>query len=408
MTPTRSFPGWLILMGLLTAIGPLAIDMYLPAFPSITRALMSNDGAVELTLSVYLVGIALGQLVYGPLSDRFGRKPPLYVGLTLFALGSIACVLAPNVEWLTGARFFQALGGSACMVIPRAVIRDHYDTQAAARALSLLMLVMGVAPILAPIVGGQILLLWDYRGIFVLLALIALGLGLAVYYGMQETVDRARAAPVSWGSIFRNYGGLLTHRSFLAFALAGGMGSGCLFSYIVGSPHVFIEGYGVSEQMYGALFAINATGLIIASQVNAKLLRTVPVMRLLRVSLWMLPLAGLTAFLATAVAVMFGVQLPLWVLMACLLLFMVSLAFIGPNTAALGLSDQSHRLGTASALLGTLQFLCGTLASMMVGLLREYGILSFTGVIATCSVLGCVAGLTGLRWLRAPASARPA
>lgn len=214
-------PGWLILMGALTAIGPLSIDMYLPAFPAIASSLGANSSQVERTLAAYLLGMASAQLIYGPLADRFGRKPPLYGALVLYILASAGCALAPSVEFLTVCRVFQAMGGAAGMVIPRAVVRDHYSTQDAARALSMLMLIMGIAPILAPVLGAFILSSVGWRGIFVMITLCGIALLWTLSKVMVESLPPERQIKLSWGNILRTYGGLLRHRRFMAFALSG-------------------------------------------------------------------------------------------------------------------------------------------------------------------------------------------
>lgn len=268
-------PGWLLLMGALTAIGPVSIDMYLPAFPAIAEGLNATHSQVERTLAIYLIGMSLAQLVYGPLADRFGRKPPLYGALTLYILASAGCAFAPNIEVLTACRLFQAMGGAAGMVISRAVVRDHYGTQDAARALSMLMLIMGVAPILAPIIGGQILALTGWRGIFALITVAALILLLTVSRVMVESLHPDRVIPLSWANILKNYAALAGNRRFVAFAMSGAMGSATMFGYIVASPRLFIEHYGISSQSYGLLFGLNAISLIIGSQVSARLLKNI-------------------------------------------------------------------------------------------------------------------------------------
>ena len=207
-------PGWLVLMGAVTAIGPVSVDMYLPAFPAIAASLGASSGQVERTLAVYLAGMALAQIFYGPLADRYGRKRPLFAGLALYLVASAGCALAQSVEMLTACRLAQAMGGAAGMVIPRAVIRDHFDTQEAARALSMLMLIMGVAPILAPLAGGQILLITGWRGAFVVMTLGALALLLMASRLMTESLRPERVIPLSAGNILRTYatgGSVPTH-----------------------------------------------------------------------------------------------------------------------------------------------------------------------------------------------------
>jgi DHA1 family bicyclomycin/chloramphenicol resistance-like MFS transporter len=391
MAPKPRIPGWLVLMAALTALGPLSIDMYLPSFPAIAQSLDADRGAVERTLAAFLIGLALGQLFYGPLSDRFGRKPPLYVGLGIYVAASVGCVLATSIDALTALRFFQALGGSAGMVIARAVIRDRSDTRGSAQALSLLMLVMGVAPILAPLLGGAVLSLAGWQGIFIFLAIFGGVVLFSVVTRMQETIIAKDAVRISLGSVLANYGRLLRDRHFMACATAGGLGISGMFAYIVGSPHIFIEHYQITPGHYGILFGMNAIGIVGGSQINARLLRKHAPQRILRKALWGLPFASLTGLTLAATGL---INLPL--LMLCLFVFIGSLGFIGPNATALALAGQGARTGAASALLGTLQFVLGTLAGIAVSLAPNAGELSLLAVMSICGVGALLLGRTGV------------
>ena len=385
-------PGWLILMGALTAIGPLSIDMYLPAFPAIASGLGAQSSEVERTLAAYLLGMACAQLIYGPLADRFGRKPPLYGALILYIIASAGCALATSVEVLTICRIFQAMGGAAGMVIPRAVVRDHYSTQEAARALSMLMLIMGIAPILAPVVGAQILAWVGWRGIFVTITLCGIALLWTLSKVMVETLAPEKQIKLSWGNIFRTYGGLLLHWRFMAFALSGGLASATMFSYIVGSPRLFIEHFGVSPQTYGLLFGMNAASLIVGSQVCARLLKHHSPMKILPWALGGMMTAGLVAllFALTRLASLQSV-------MGCMLVFMFCYGFVGPNSAALALSDQGHQLGSASALMGTISISCGALAGLLVSLMQMPGPMPLALSMAGCTTLACLSGALARR-----------
>jgi DHA1 family bicyclomycin/chloramphenicol resistance-like MFS transporter len=385
--PARGLPGWLILMGALTAIGPFSIDLYLPAFPAIAAGLRVSQGDVERTMAAYLIGLSAAQIFYGPLADRYGRKPPLLVGLSLYVVASLGCALAVDIQSLTWWRAIQALGGAAGIVIPRAVIRDHYETQEAARAMSLLLLIMGLAPILAPLIGGQLLLLTGWRGIFGLMLAAGVALMAAMLFIMKESLPAERVIRLSWRSIAGNYWGLLRHRGFMAHSLAGGLGQAGMFAYIVGSPRVFIELYGVDPQHYGLLFGLNAAGLIAGAQVSARLLRRHPPQTLQRRALVTLALASLAAVGLTLAGWM---TLPL--LMACLIGYMVSQGFVNPNSAALALAEQGRRLGAASALLGTLQLSCGAFAGLCVSLWQSDTPLPLTAVLAACACLSWLSG----------------
>ncbi|CAB3902010.1 MULTISPECIES: Bcr/CflA family multidrug efflux MFS transporter [Achromobacter] len=386
-TSRSSLPGWLILMGALTAIGPFAIDMYLPAFPTIAANLGVSRGDVERTLAAYLIGLAMAQVFYGPMADRFGRKPPLLVGLTLFMIASLGCALSGSVEALTGWRVVQAMGGAAGIVIPRAVIRDHYETHEAARAMSLLMLIMGLAPILAPLIGGQLLAITSWRSLFWVMLAGGAMLMTAVILIMKESLTPERVVPLRWSTILQNYRGLFAHRGFMSHSLAGGFGQAGMFAYIIGSPRVFIELYGVPPQYYGLLFGTNALSLIICSQISARLLRTYTPRQLQSRALVTLACASLAAVALTLAGLL---TLPL--LMLCLICYMGSQGFVNPNSAALALADQGKRLGAASALLGTLQLSCGALAGFAVSAWQSDTALPLTTTLAACACLSWTAG----------------
>ena len=385
-------PRWLILRGLLTALGPLAIDMYLPAFPAIVAGLGATQGDIERTLAGYLFGLALAQLFYGPFADRYGRKRPLLLGLAVFTVSSIACGLTSDIQHLTAWRIAQAFGGAAGIVIPRAVIRDNFDTRDASKALSVLMLVMGVTPILAPILGGQVLAFGSWRGIFAIMAACGAMLFIAVALTMRETLRREKIIPLGLPIIARNYSGLLRHKRFLCYTLAGGFGSAGMFAYIAGSPRVFIELFQVDPKYFGFLFGINAAALIITSQISARLLnRHTPETLLKRAQI---TLVGMTLL---AVALTLSGAITLTWLMICLVGFMASQGFVNPNSAALALREQGHRLGVASALMGTLQMLCGALSGLAVSAWQSDTPLPLTGMLALCACLSWLFGRMALK-----------
>lgn len=380
-------PGWLVLMGAVTAIGPVSVDMYLPAFPAIAAGLDATSGQIERTLAVYLAGMALAQIAYGPLADRFGRKPPLFAGLTLYMFASAGCALAQSVEMLTFCRLLQAMGGAAGMVIPRAVVRDHYETQEAARALSMLMLIMGVAPILAPLAGGQILLVTGWRGTFVFMTLGALVLLIMASRHMTESLRADRVIALSAGNILRTYASLLRDRRFCAFALSGGMGSAGMFGYIVASPRVFIEHFGVEPHYYGLLFGLNAACLIAGSQINARLLRRLRPEQILP---WVLP-AMMAAGLASLTLAVSGLaSLP--VMIGCLMAFLCCQGFVNPNSAAMALAGHGRHLGSASAMLGTITISCGAASGLLVSLWHTESPVPLAVVLGATGSLAWLAG----------------
>ncbi|NYT59697.1 multidrug effflux MFS transporter [Alcaligenaceae bacterium] len=396
MHPSKSslttIPPWLILMGLLTAIGPLAIDMYLPAFSAITQGLDAGPGQVERTLASYLLGLATAQLFYGPLADRYGRKKPLLLGLIIFTIASIGCGYTDNIEHLTLWRIAQAFGGAAGIVIPRAVIRDNFDTRDASKALSLLMLIMGVTPILAPILGGQILVYGSWRGIFAVMTAGSAMLLIAVVFTMRETLKPERVLLLGAGTIARNYLALLGHKRFMCYTLAGGFGAAGMFAYIAGSPHVFLNIYQVDPRYFGLLFGANAAALIIAAQVSARLLnRHTPETLMRRAQITLMGVA----LVAVALTLLNVINLTL--LMACLLVFMASQGFVNPNSAALALREQGQRLGFASAMMGTLQMLCGAAAGLAVSIWQSPTPLSLTGILALCACLSWLFGRIALK-----------
>jgi DHA1 family bicyclomycin/chloramphenicol resistance-like MFS transporter len=393
------FPAWLLICASLTAIAPLSIDMYLPSFPALAADMRVDIGRIQLTLGTFLVGLALGQAFYGPISDRFGRKPPLYVGLGLYALAAAGCAMARSAESLMLWRFLQALGGCAGMVMARAVIRDRLDAHESARAFSSMMLVMGLAPILAPILGGAILSASGWRAIFWLLALAGLLILALVHFRMEESLPRERAAPLHPGAIVASYTGLLRDREFLGYSLSAGFGQAGMFAYISGSPFVLIELHGIDPSHYGFVFGANALGLIGMSQLNARLVHGRTLDSVLRRAV----LAPCAAGLMLAAAALAGV-LVLPVLLAGFFVFIGSLGCITPNASALALTHQGHRAGTASALMGTLQFSLGTVAGAAVSLWHDGTALPLAVVMAACGM-----GAVALRaWACAGSSARAA
>ncbi|CAM5221022.1 Bcr/CflA family efflux transporter OS=Castellaniella defragrans OX=75697 GN=HNR28_003101 PE=3 SV=1 [Castellaniella defragrans] len=379
-------------MGALAAMGPLAIDMYLPSFGAIGRDLRAPQGMVESTLASYLLGLSVAQLVYGPLADRYGRKIPLLGGLALFVIASVGCATSGQIQSLIGWRVVQAFGGAAGMVVPRAVIRDHLETRGAAQALSMIMLVMGVMPILAPLLGGQAVTLGSWRTVFHMMAAGGAGLWFWVFLSMRESLPREKRTPLKLRIIAGNFRHLLGHRRFMSYTLAGGLGSAGMFAYISGSPAVFISLYGIDPRWFGLLFGLNATALILASQLSARLLNRFEPGHLLARAQVVLVLMTLAAVVLTLTH-----HINLELLMLCLMGFMASQGFVGPNAAALALAEQGPRLGVASALMGALQMLCGALSGFAVGLWQTNTPLPLTAVLASCAALSWLAGRVAAR-----------
>lgn len=397
---------WLLLLGALTAVGPLSIDMYLPAFPAVEADLGARPGAVEFSLASFFIGMAVGQLFYGPVSDRFGRRPPLMVGLALFSAASLACALSGNVAALTAWRLLQALGGCAGLVIARAIVRDRCAARDAARAFSLLILVFGLAPILAPLMGSWVATHLGWRAIFGLLALYGALCLLAVHRLLPETHDMSKrdgvhgdarpGPPLRLGRVLGDYGRLLMSRSLVGYSLVSGLAFAGMFAYIAGSPFVLIQLHGISPQHFGWIFGLNALGFVVLSQVNARLLNTTPLTRLLHRAVWVPAIAGISLVLLGQAG-----WLPLPLLLAGFFCYVASLGFIGPNATAAALATHGQRAGSASALMGALQFSLATLAGSLVGLWHD----------GTEKPLLVIMGLCGLgawlahRWLAAPLDA---
>jgi DHA1 family bicyclomycin/chloramphenicol resistance-like MFS transporter len=378
---TRAYYKLAVILGSLAAMGPLAIDMYLPSFPTIANDLGSTPAAMEGTAAAYFVGLALGQSIYGPLTDRLGRKRPLYFGLSLFIVASVGCAFANSVPQLTALRTLQALGGCAEMVVARAMVRDYFDQRDSVRVLSLLILVMGLAPILAPLVGGQLLLHLGWRSVFYALAAYALVSLLAVVVFLRESLPVERRRSDSVREVARVYGRLLTNRSFMAHVVCGGLVISGMFAYIAGSPFVFIELFGVSPERYGLFFGANAFGLIAASQVNGRLARRVEPGRLLSNVLPVTALASLVLLFTawTGTGGFAGLLVPLFVCVA-------SVGFVVPNTMVLAMAPHGRVAGTASALLGTIQFGLGAAAGAAVSSLNNGTSVPLGVVIAFCGV----------------------
>ncbi|MGA3826379.1 multidrug effflux MFS transporter [Pseudomonas chlororaphis] len=371
----------ILILGALSAFGPLAIDFYLPAFPAMALAFGTDEKHVQLTLAAYFLGLSIGQLAYGPVADRFGRRIPLLAGVGLFTLASLACAYAPNLEWLIGARFVQALGGCAGMVISRAVVSDKCDAVGSAKVFSQLMLVMGLAPILAPMLGGLLVNLYGWQSIFIMLTLFSAMAGLAVALGLPESLP-AHVPRQPLSGALRQYGRLLADRVFLGHALTGGIAIAGMFAYIAGSPFVFIKLYGVPAEHFGWFFGINAGGFILVAQINARLLAKRGPAFLLARTVWIYLLGGLALL---AVSSLHPAQL--WPLLLPLFICIASLGCILPNASACAMNGQGARAGSASAMLGCLQFSVAAGAAALVGVLHDGSAVPMATVISLCGIL---------------------
>jgi MFS transporter, DHA1 family, multidrug resistance protein len=352
------------MLGSFTALGPLTIDMYLPALPTITGELATTSAAVQLTLTGTLLGLGLGQLVIGPLADRFGRRRPLMAGVAVHLLASLLCIVAPNVAVLGGLRLLQGLGAAAGSVIAMAIVRDLYTGRAAATLLSRLILVMGAAPVLAPSIGASVLAFTSWRGVFAVLALYGLLLLPVAARALPETLPPHRRVTSGLAGTLRTYRGLLRDRTFVGLVLVAGLAMSAVMSYVSGASFVFQEQFGLNQQQFGIAFSSGAVWLILASQLNPVLLRRFQPQQLL---LGAITMAAGASLLLVSVAVsgvggLPGVLVPLW-------LVLLSVGFGLPNAPAVALSRHGETAGTAAAMLGATQFGVGALVSPLVGVL---------------------------------------
>jgi DHA1 family bicyclomycin/chloramphenicol resistance-like MFS transporter len=381
-----------VVLGSLIAIGPLTIDMYLPALPSITDDLGTTSTAVQLTLTGTLAGLALGQLVIGPLADALGRRRPLLAGLALHVVASVLCVVAPTIGVLGTLRVVQGLGVAATSVVAMAVVRDLFSGSAFARLFSRLMLVMGLAPILAPTVGSAVLAATNWRGVFVVLAGFGVLLTLTALIALRETLPPERRRRGGVADTVRTYRALLRDRVFVGMVLVAGFAMAALFSYVAGSSFVFQDQYGLDERQFGIAFGAGAVGLIAATQINVRLLRRYPPQRVLVAALIGGTSAG--ALLIVFAATGFG---GLATLLAALWLVLFSGGLAMPNSAAVAMTRHGEAAGTAAALLGAVQFGTGAIAAPLVGVLGNDGL-----AMATVVAGGMVAATLALVFVARP------
>jgi DHA1 family bicyclomycin/chloramphenicol resistance-like MFS transporter len=351
----------LLILGALAAFGPLSMDTYLAALPSIGEDLDASAASVQLTVTACLLGLASGQVVAGPLSDRLGRRRPLLVGLAAYTVVSLLCALAPTVWALVVLRLAQGLCGAAGIVIARAVVRDLHEGVAAARAFALILVVTGLAPILAPIAGAGVLHLTSWRGIFVALAAVGALIGLATAAGLRESLPHGRRRSDGLRKTLHVFRGLLRDRSFVGHGLATGLVFGAMFAYIAGSPFVLQEIYGLSPLGFGLVFGLNALGIVTASVLGSRVVGRAGPRSLL--------VLGLVQACAGAGLLLVAILLDLGVVVVCVALFTVvsSVGLVAPNATALALSEHPETAGSASALLGLMQFVVGAAAAPLVG-----------------------------------------
>jgi DHA1 family bicyclomycin/chloramphenicol resistance-like MFS transporter len=355
---------WILLLALLTALGPLSIDMYLPALPQMAGDFGVSTQMIANTLPAYFLGLAVGQLIYGPVSDRIGRKPPLYFGLSLYVIASIACVFASHEWMLIVSRIFQALGGCVGVVIARAAIRDRLDMQGSAQAFSSMMIVMSIAPIVAPMLGGLILTFFHWQMIFVCLAVIGVICWLCIHFFFTESLTVERRLKLSVYQVTTLYAAILKDDSFRVPMMAGCLTGAALFCYISSASAVFMGQYGLSQQQFSYAFAMIAGGIILMSSLNKHLNTRLGVLQRLR-------LGGAIQYVGTLIILTAGLMThaPLALLMFGLFLAVSGIGFTSPNAMALAMSKQAARAGTASAIMGSMQFSFGLLGGIILNFL---------------------------------------
>jgi DHA1 family bicyclomycin/chloramphenicol resistance-like MFS transporter len=366
--------------------------MYLPSLPMLEREFSASTADVQRTLATFFLGFALGQTLYGPVADRFGRKPPLYASLVLFCGASLACAWATSVNALAAFRFFQAVGACGGAVIARAMVRDLYPPLEMRRALSTLMMVNACAPVIAPVIGGLLLVWFGWSAAFWTLASVA-ALGVVVTrFRLPESLNPSHVQPLHLTHIFSSYGRLLRDRSFLGATLVTGFSFGGLFAYIAGAPFVFQQIYGRSPQQFSLIFASNAFGIIASSVINGRFLHRLPPERILWTANWIQFSAGVLLFLAvvTGTGGMYSVWAMLFCYVAC-----VGLTF--PNGSAIALAGYPTIAGTASSLIGTSQFVLGALSTLTVGAIQSATALPMGLMVAICATLALLMNVLVLR-----------
>ena len=388
-----------LILGVLSAIGPFSIDMYLPGFPDIAKDLHTTVAEVALSLSSFFIGISVGQFLYGPLLDRFGRKSPLYAGLALYLLASALCATVHTVEWLIILRFFQAVGACACLVASRALVRDLFPVEQNAKIFSQLMLVIAVSPIVAPTLGGYLAAGLGWKYIFIVLTGIAALILAAVHFALPEGKQPDKEKSLKPGPIISSFLDVLKEPQFYTYAFTGAIASAGLYAYIAGSPLVFMELFRVSEREYGWIFAVVALGLIGCSQLNSVLLKTYKSQQIIRVALILQSLTAVVLFAGSLMG-----WLGLFGTITLCFLFLCCQGCVFPNSSALSLALFGRTAGTASALMGGIQMSIGALTSSIVSFLNDHTALPMTGIMACCALVALVVLVSGDRSIRRQAT----
>jgi DHA1 family bicyclomycin/chloramphenicol resistance-like MFS transporter len=379
----------IVLMGVLQAFAPLSIDMYLPSMPLLEKVFNATTAQVQITLVTFLLGFALGQSLYGPVADRFGRKPPLYFSLALFVISSAACALSKSVNVLSVFRLLQAIGACGGAVVSRAMVRDLFPPVDLRRIFSMLVLVLGVSPLIAPFIGGYLLIWFGWKSIFVTQASLGAVTLLAMHFRLSESLAPENVRPLHMDHVLSSYGHLLRDRTFLGASLVCGFSSAGMFAYIASAPFVFISLYKLPPQQFGWLFGFIAAGLIGASQVNGRMSHKIALWKVLRVANLVQLGSGLVVLVtaATGFGGLAGIFAPVFV-------YMCATGFVFPNGNAIAMMRHGNMAGTASALLGTNQFVIAAVTTIVLGMIDNSSAMPMAIVIA-----GCGAAATVLNYL---------
>lgn len=375
----------ILILGFLSAIAPFSIDMYLPGFPAIAKDLHTSIENVSYSLSSFFIGVCIGQVLCGPLLDRYGRKSPLYAGLLLYIAATVGCIFTTSVEVLIVLRFLQAIGGCVSMVAPRAIIRDLFHVDESAKIFSYMILILGVSPIIAPTAGSYIITYFGWHAIFIILMILAVLLLIAVATGLPESKQPDPAYSLQPSVILRSFWIVLQQPQFFIYAITGAISSAGLFAYLAGSPYVFMKMFGTTELQYGGIFALIATGLITSSQLNNQLLKKYSSQQIVQLALTVQTVIGIILFGATALG-----WLHLYSTIALIFVYLSCQGFNFPNAAALSMAPFTKHAGSASALMGAIQMGMGALASAAVGLFTPHNALPLTGVMCACVVLAWI------------------
>ena len=371
----------ILILGSLAALGPLSIDMYLPAFPDMSRSFGASASSIQLSLTACMLGMALGQIIVGPLSDVRGRKRPLLLALSAYLLASLACAFAPTIEVLIALRFVQGAAGASGIVISRAIVRDLFEGPELTKFFAALSLVNGTAPILAPIIGGQILRFGDWRIVFYLLAILSTLMLIAVAFRLPETLPVHHRVEGNLKTTFGTFGRLLSDRTFIGYAFAQAFAMGAMFAYISGSPFVLQNIYGASPQQFSFLFGLNGIGIILAAQTAGRLAGRVDSEKMMRIALTVVAMAGICLFLALTLSdSLILVMIPLFFVVS-------SVGMISTLGFTLAMQNYGSTAGSASALLGLLPMLVGSLVSPLVGVMGEESALPMGLIIMTLDCL---------------------